>query len=69
MFSRELSLKVDRTVHKYNAHLKLVDGDAVVSVADHHLAAEVLHRLELGGQEQARGAKQLELACTNSKNK
>ena len=51
MFSRELSLKVDRTVHKYNAHLKLVDGDAVVSVADHHLTAEVIHSLELGGQE------------------
>ena len=47
--------------------LKLGDGDAVVSVADHHLAAEVIHGLELGGQEQTRGAQQLELARTNSK--
>ena len=75
--ARNKKLDVQGTVifrQKYNfdvlggwTDLKLGDGDAVVSVADHHLAAEVIHGLELGGQEQTRGAQQLELARTNSK--
>ena len=51
------------------AHLKLCRGDEVVSVGHEHVAVEVLHCLELGGQEQAGRAQQLELGRADAGNR
>lgn len=50
-------------------HLKLCRGDEVVCVGDEHVAVEMLHRLELGGQEQAGRAQQLELRRADAENR
>ena len=50
-------------------HLKLCRGDEVVRVGDEHVAVEMLHRLELGRQEQAGRAQQLELRRADAENR